>query len=86
MTDTKHDVLESSREPRNLFNHKNHINLDPFLLLNPQHLGIQTILPSTGHYFHLQGGLIHRRNNPENPIEILERNQERERIHRLHME
>lgn len=64
MAESKSLLLEHSGEVIKQSKIKNHINLDPFLLLNPQHLGIQTILPSNGTYFHLQGGIIYRRNNP----------------------
>ena len=50
------------------------MNVDSNLLLNPQHLGIQTVIPAPGTHFKFQGGVTHRRTNPENPIEIIERN------------
>ena len=57
-------------------------NLDPNLLLNPQGLGISMIIPTTGKFFKLSGLTI-KRQNPENPIEILERLEERDRLRKL---
>jgi hypothetical protein len=53
-------------------------NLDPNLLLNPTGLGITMMIPAAGNFFKLSG-LIIKRQNPENPIEILERIEERDK-------
>ena len=42
--------------------------LDPDLLLNYYNLGVDMMIPTSGTYFHMQGGMIMRRMNPENPI------------------
>jgi hypothetical protein len=54
-------------------------NLDPNLLLNPTGLGIQMLIPASGNHFKLDGGIIIKRQNPENPIEILEKLEEKEK-------
>ena len=55
--------------------------MDPDLLLEPEKLGIQMIIPTNGKYVYFQSGLkIKREGNSENPIELEDRQQnEREK-------
>ena len=49
--------------------------VDPFLLLNYASLGVQMEIPAAGRHFHMIGGMIVKRANPENPLyqEVLDR-------------
>lgn len=48
---------------------KSSLAVDPYLLLNYNQLGIGMEVPTYGTYFQMQGGMIIKRINPENPLE-----------------
>jgi len=48
--------------------------VDPDLLLEPENLGIQMIIPTNGKYIYFNSGLkINREGNCDNPIELEDR-------------